>query len=187
MTESRAPGPRAVLIGPMAAGKTSVGRALARHWGVRFIDLDAAIVERAGAAVPEIFDARGEAGFRELEADVLVELLARHDGVLALGGGAPLTPGSADALAGHRVVLLEIDEDLAISRLRGGAGRPLLAGDDPIARWRDITRSRMPAYRRLATHVVTSGRGGPAAVARAVVAALETPDPVPAPEESPTP
>lgn len=171
-------GPRAILIGPMGAGKTSVGRALARRWEVPFADLDACVADRAGLSIPEIFATRGEDGFRALEADVLVELLDSHEGVLALGGGAPLTPRSAEALAGRPVVLLEIQEDLVASRLRGGAGRPLLAGDDPMGQWREITTARLPHYRSLAAVAVPSERGGPSAVARQVdeaLAALETP------------
>ncbi|GAB2544125.1 shikimate kinase [Brachybacterium huguangmaarense] len=151
-------GPRAVLIGPMAAGKTSVGRRLAQLWGVPFTDLDREVEITAGLPVPEIFAREGEEAFRRREADALARLLVTHTGVLALGGGAPLTPRSAAALAQHAVVLLEIDEETATRRLRGGAGRPLLAGEDPLERWRTLAEARMPSYRALARCTV-DGRG----------------------------
>jgi len=166
--------PRAILIGPMAAGKTSVGRALVRLWDVPFLDLDHEIEARHGP-IPEIFAAHGESGFREREADALARLLGRHGGVLSLGGGAPLTPRSAAALAGHHVVLIEIDEQAAASRLRGGAVRPLLAGADPVLRWRTITAARMPAYRALAVHTIDGASHTPDALARAIAAALDDP------------
>jgi len=170
--------PRAILIGPMAAGKTSVGRALARLWHVPFVDLDHEVEARHGP-IPEIFAAHGESGFREREADALAQLLGRHGGVLSLGGGAPLTPRSAASLAGHHVVLIEIDEHAAASRLRGGAGRPLLAGEDPVLRWRTITAARMPAYRALAVHTVDGASSTPDALARSIAAALDDPRQIP--------
>lgn len=158
-------GPVAILIGPMAAGKTSVGRCLARRLGTTFLDLDEEIVARADAPVPQIFAERGEDGFRALEAEVLAELLEVHPGVLALGGGAPLTPVSRARLRGRPVVLLEIDERTARRRLRGGAGRPLLAGADPLAAWRRLWDQRAEAYRDLAVLRVDGGAGRTAAVA----------------------
>lgn len=166
-------GPRAVLIGPMAAGKTRVGRSLARMWGVDFLDLDHEIERREGRSIPEIFEAQGESGFRDVEARVLAELLATHDGVLALGGGAPLTPASGDRLLGHTVILLTVDDRTARHRLRGGRGRPMLAGEDPMVAWRRITATRMPAYRELAVHTIDGAGRGPVAVARRIARTLE--------------
>lgn len=167
--------PRAVLIGPMAAGKTSVGRALARLWQVPFVDLDHELEERHGSSVPELFAAHGEHGFRRREADALADLLEHHGGVLSLGGGAPLAPRSAAALADHHVVLIEIDEQTAASRLRGGAGRPLLAGGDAMVQWRTLRNARLPAYRALAVHILDGTTGTPDDLARAIAAALEQP------------
>lgn len=95
-------GPLAILIGPMAAGKTSVGRALASRLDVPFADLDALIVEADGRTIPEIFAADGEAAFRELEAATLARALQEHPGVLSLGGGAPCTPPPGSGCAAHR-------------------------------------------------------------------------------------
>lgn len=174
--------PAAVLIGPMAAGKTSVGRHLARLWHVPFADLDRVIEERSGCTIPELFAARGEDAFRELEAQTLRELLREHRGVLSLGGGAPLAPANREALQGHAVVLLEIDESAAADRLRGGRGRPLLSGRDPVLAWRGITHRRMPVYRELARYRVDAAHRSSAAVARALVRML----PAPAPDSAPS-
>lgn len=165
-------GPLAILIGPMASGKTSVGRELARLCDVGFRDLDHEIVARSGRSIPELFAADGEDGFRALEAEVLTDLLSEHTGVLSLGGGAPLVPISAAALSGRPVVLLEIDAAIAGRRLHGGSGRPLIAGDDPLARWASISAARMPAYRALARHTVDAGDGTAAEVAARIRALL---------------
>lgn len=158
----------AILIGPMAAGKSSVGRDLAARLGEPFADLDALIVERVGRSIPEIFATDGEEAFRDLEADVLAEALDTRTGVLALGGGAPLRPESAARLRGGPVVLLEIAEELVADRLRRGTDRPLLDGEAPLARWREITAARMPLYRDLARWTVVSDRTPPTAVSRRI-------------------
>lgn len=161
-------GPAVILLGLMGAGKTSVGRALATRLDLPFSDLDAMIVERAGCAIPEIFEAEGEAGFRALEAEVLADALEGTEGVLALGGGAAMTPASRALLQGRPIVLLEIDEALAASRLGGGSGRPMLRGEDPMVRWRQLAAQREPVYRELARWRVRSGPGSAAAVARTI-------------------
>ena len=166
-------GPVAVLIGPMAAGKTSVGRALAARLGVPFADLDALIVQETGRTIPDIFRLEGEQAFREREAAALVRALDHQRGVLSLGGGAPMHPRAARTLEGRTVVLLEIDEDVAARRLSRGVGRPMLEGDDPMTRWRELAAARSATYRGLATHRVDAGRGSPAQVARAVIDALQ--------------
>ncbi|MGO1896404.1 MAG: shikimate kinase [Brachybacterium sp.] len=166
-------GPVAVLIGPMAAGKTSVGRALAARLGVPFADLDALIVQETGRTIPDIFRLEGEQAFRDREAAALVRALEHQRGVLSLGGGAPMHPRAARTLQGRPVVLLEIDEPVAARRLSRGVGRPMLEGDDPMTRWRELAAARSATYRGLATHRVDAGRGSPAEVARAVIDALQ--------------
>lgn len=143
------PHPVAVLVGPMGAGKTTVGRELARLLRVAFIDSDAAIERSAGVTVPQLFARGGEAPFRALEAETVSRLLATHRGVLALGGGAPVTPAVRDALAGHLVVRLRIDADRVLARI-GDSDRPLLAGADPAGRWREIAAARDSAYAAVA-------------------------------------
>ena len=166
-------GPRAILMGPMAAGKTSVGRALASRLGVAFADLDALIVEADGRTIPEIFAAEGEPAFRELEAAVLARVLTQHTGVLALGGGAPMHPASGELLRGRPVILLEVEEAVAARRLAHGRGRPMLSGQDPMARWRELAELRDPTYRELAAYRIDSGHGSSAHVARAIARVLQ--------------
>ncbi len=165
-------GPLAILIGPMAAGKTSVGRALSARLGVPFADLDALIVEADGRPIPEIFATDGEPAFRELEAAVLARALEEREGVLSLGGGAPLHPASRERLRGAPVILLEVDERIAARRIAHGAGRPMLQGEDPMARWRQLAAERGPRYRELAAFRVDAGTGTPSRVAREILGAL---------------
>jgi shikimate kinase len=151
-------GPVVVLIGPPGSGKTSVGLALARRLGVTFRDVDADIEQLAGKPIPEIFVDDGEPHFRALEAKAVTTALAEHDGVLALGGGAIMTPAVADALAGHRVVYLSVELGEAVKRVGLGAGRPLLQVH-PRAQLRYLMEQRRPHYERLASLTVeTSGR-----------------------------
>ncbi|NMA76689.1 MAG: shikimate kinase [Actinomycetales bacterium] len=166
-------GPLAILIGPMAAGKTSVGRSLASQLGVEFADLDALIVETAGRSIPELFTQEGEPAFRELEAQSLARALAEHRGVLSLGGGAPMHPRAPAQLRGRPVVLLEVAESVAERRLAHGAGRPMLEGQDPMARWRELAQARGPRYRALAAHRIDSGHGSAHRVARTIIRTLQ--------------
>lgn len=175
-------GPLAILIGPMAAGKTSVGRALAARLDVPFADLDALIVEADGRSIPEIFAADGEGAFRELEAEVLARALREHPGVLSLGGGAPLHPASRELLRGAPVIFLDIDESIAARRIAHGTGRPMLEGPDPMSRWRQLATERGPSYRDLAALHIDSGHGTPARVARSILRALH-PDTTTHPEK----
>lgn len=171
---SRAPsGPDAILIGPMAAGKTVVGKRLAHLLGVGFTDLDQEVTRRTGSTIPEIFEVGGEQGFRELEAEVLADLLAGGRGVVSLGGGAPTHAPNRELLRERPTVLIEIDEAAAGRRLRGGKGRPMLAGPDPLARWREIRDARLPVYREIARHRVDGSTASPDGVARAIIRLLE--------------
>lgn len=162
-------GPVAVLIGPMGSGKTTVGRALARLLGVPFADSDAAIVEADGRTIPVIFEQDGETGFRTVEQRVIARLLTDHRGVLALGGGAVTTGATREALTGHTVILLDVDEDAVGPRIGTGEGRPLLAGGpDPLAAWRERTASRAPLFAACATHTVDTTGHTPDQIARTI-------------------
>lgn len=164
-----------VLVGFLGAGKTTVGRLVARRLGQPFLDADHVLVERAGRSVPEIFAADGEAGFRALEHEVVTDLLHGPDVVLALGGGAVEHPGTQAALTemvrerpGSAVVHLHVS--LADARRRVGAdpNRPMLARPDLA----DVHARRLPAFARVATlEVGTAGRS-PADVAAEVVSRL---------------
>ena len=170
------PGPIAVLIGMMAAGKTKVGRELASRRGLPFHDLDHLIAEADGRDIPTIFAQDGEPAFRALEAQVLARALQECTGVLSLGGGAPMTPSSRALLATAPVVLIELAEELAAERLHRGKGRPMLAGEDPVARWQELAAVRLPVYREIARVVVHSSRAPASAVAREIDHALHATD-----------
>jgi shikimate kinase len=142
------------LIGPMGAGKSSIGRRLAKRLDLPFTDTDAVIASRHGP-IPELFAVGGEAGFRGLERTVVAEALGRG-GVVALGGGAVLDPGTRQDLEPCTVVLLTVSEEAVAARL-GSGRRPLLT--DGIATWRRIRDERADIYASLADLVVdTSSR-----------------------------
>ncbi|WP_081738074.1 shikimate kinase [Arthrobacter sp. H41] len=147
-----------VLVGPMATGKTALGRSLAARRGVAFVDTDRRVVERHGP-IAVIFASRGEAGFRRLEAAVVRESLAAGDGaVVALGGGAVLDAGTRAALDDACVVFLDTDLPTVLPRILSDTGRPLLAGD-PAARWVELYEERRPLYEEVADLVIdTRGR-----------------------------
>ncbi|MCR2811891.1 AAA family ATPase [Microbacterium sp. zg.Y1090] len=145
-----------VLIGPMGAGKTSIGRRVAKSLGVPFTDTDAAIVREHGP-IERIFAEHGEAHFRSLERDAVLAAL-ENGGVVALGGGAVLEPVTRVALLEHRVVLLTVGGDTIASRLRATT-RPLLQGEDPVARWHAIYESRRPLYEQTADVVFDTSAG----------------------------
>ncbi|WP_297603074.1 shikimate kinase [Microcella sp.] len=137
--------PAVVLIGPPAAGKTRVGKRVARSLDLPFIDTDRMIVAEHGP-IAQIFERSGEAHFRALEADAVSHALT-HRAVIALGGGAVMTASVAEALAGHPVVLLTLTPEAASQRL-DPVTRPLVR--DGIDAWSALVESRMPTYRALA-------------------------------------
>ena len=140
-------GPAIVLIGPMGAGKSSVGKRVAKLLELPYTDTDTVVVTAHGP-IERIFTEHGEAHFRALERDAVSTGLARG-GVVSLGGGAVLDVDTQHDLAAHRVVLLTVEPRIVAARVRGSK-RPLLAGDDAIARWTEIYRERLPVYERLA-------------------------------------
>lgn len=177
-----AKGPRAVLIGPMGSGKTTVGQALAARWDVPFVDADAFIESMTQMSVPQIFEQLGEDHFRRIEAAAVAHLLETHVGVVALGGGAPATAPVRDALRGHRVVRLRVDAASVRERLGSGAGRPLLAAEDPMAAWQRVAAERDGVYADVAMwEVQTDGRRPEAIaehIAEHIAAGTEMPAPV---------
>jgi shikimate kinase len=155
------------VIGPMGAGKSSVGRRLAKRLGVPFADTDQRVVARHGA-IADLFAARGEPGFRALERAVVAEALA-EGGVVSLGGGAVLDAATRVDLSGCTVVLLTVDEAAVAARLESGK-RPLLV--DGLDSWRRIAAERDGLYRALADLVVDTSRRPMAHVVDELAAAL---------------
>jgi len=164
------PASNLILIGPMGAGKSSVGRVLARRFGLRFVDSDQAIIRQCGVDIATIFDYEGEAGFRRRERDVLARLLQNDDLLLATGGGAVLDADNRALMArrGH-IVHLHVEVEQQLARLAHDRSRPLLARDDREAVLHALAAARTPLYRALAdVSVDTSQR--PSASVVAVVA-----------------
>jgi shikimate kinase len=159
-----------VLVGFMGAGKTTVGRVLAARLGVPFADSDQVIEERAGKPVRRIFADDGEPAFRRLEYDVIAELLAGPDLVLAVGGGAAAQPGTRDLLAGVPVVYLRVSYAEAMRRVGGDHGRPMLAQGDTG----QLYAERDPLYRAAARHTVDADARAPEEIALDIVGRLDT-------------
>ncbi|HET6165542.1 MAG TPA: shikimate kinase [Marmoricola sp.] len=142
----------------MGAGKTTVGRRVAERLGVGFLDTDQVVEREAGRSVSDIFVDDGEARFRQLEKAAVVEALASHDGVLALGGGAVMDEETRARLRGHRVVFLRVGLSDAAQRVGLGVSRPLLLGN-VRGRIKQLLDERTPVYEAVAVHVVdTDGR-----------------------------
>jgi shikimate kinase len=145
-----------VLVGPMAAGKTSVGRRVARRLGVAFVDTDKRIVAAHGP-IPTIFAEHGESHFRDLERAAVADALS-EGGVISLGGGAVTQAETRDLLKEQPVVFLTVSADAVADRIRGG-NRPLLAGeDDPVERWKKIFEERRRWYAEVASTTFDTSR-----------------------------
>ncbi|WP_408895499.1 shikimate kinase [Nocardioides sp. R1-1] len=165
-------GPRAVLIGTMGAGKTTVGRLVAERLGVGFADSDQLVEEQRGKSVQDIFVEDGEDAFRALERATVARALEQHDGVLSLGGGAVLDPGTRALLAGRPVVFLRVGLADAVKRVGLGTGRPLLLGN-VRARVKQLLDERTPVYEGLARVTVETDGREPSEIAAEIVTALE--------------
>jgi shikimate kinase len=148
------------LIGPMGAGKSAVGRQLARLLHLEFVDSDEEIELRTGVDIPFIFEKEGEAGFRRREMKVIDDLSQKDGIVLATGGGAVMDPQNRNHLGARGfVIYLHTSVDQQLSRTRKGRDRPLLANDDPRAIREALMATREPLYREIADLTVeTDGR-----------------------------
>lgn len=161
-----------ILAGFMGSGKTTVGRILARDLGWEFLDTDREIEAREGLSIPEIFETRGEAAFRDLETALSHELKALHHHVIATGGGFMVRPEnrSAAAEAGPVVLLIATPEQIW-HRVKRSRHRPLLQTEDPEGRIRELLKQREDAYASIPIRVETGGKT-PYSIAEAVLKAL---------------
>ena len=150
----------------MGAGKTSVGRLLARRLAKKFYDTDQEIERVTGVKIPVIFDIEGETGFRARESKILAELVRLHGIVLATGGGIVLAEANRRALAagGTTVYLRATPEDLW-ARTRHDKNRPLLQTPDPLGKLHELFLQRDPLYREVADHIVDTGNQSVASLA----------------------
>jgi len=161
---------RVVLVGPMGAGKSTIGRLLARELGYRFLDSDRIIEERCGANIPWIFDVEGEDGFRQRETSMLDELSGEVGTVLATGGGAVMRAENHGLLKKNAVVVyLKTSIDQQVERTRKDRNRPLLQNDDPEGVLRRLFAIRDPLYTELADIVMFTDRKSPRLVVRQLV------------------
>lgn len=145
------------LVGLMGAGKTTVGRQLARRLGRVFLDSDHEIEARTGVRIPTIFEIEGEDGFRKREAQTIAELTGERNIVLATGGGVVVNPENRQRLHSTGwVVYLNVPPALLYERTRHDRNRPLLRVPDPLAKLEELHSIRDPLYRE-AAHLVVDG------------------------------
>jgi shikimate kinase len=165
--------PRVILIGPPGAGKSSVGKSLARLLQEEFVDTDVVIATRENKSISEIFVDQGEPYFRKVEEEVLLDLLKNHKGVLSLGGGAPLSSSAQSAIkeSGSTVIFLDVSLAAAAPRVGFNRDRPLLLGN-PRAQWQELMNTRRPIYESLAQHQVVTDKLSPTQAANAIVTLL---------------
>ena len=144
-----------ILIGPPGAGKSTIGHSLAKKLKVKFADTDALIEAKLDKKISDIFVDLGEPVFRTEELIVLAEVLQSDNGVVSLGGGAPISPQAQELLrnSGAIVIFLDISLGKAAARVGFNRDRPLLLGN-PRAQWNELMSSRRPIYESLATAVV---------------------------------
>lgn len=154
-----------VLIGPMGAGKTSIGRRVAKGLRLPFTDTDISVKNEHGP-IEKIFAEQGEDAFRAFERSAVVAALARG-GIVSVGGGAVLHPATRADLAARRVVLLTVEPKVVAGRVRESK-RPLLKDGDPMQRWTEIYRERRPIYEEIADVVFDTSNGAIADVVTAV-------------------
>lgn len=162
--------PKVVLIGPPGAGKSTVGKLVAKRMALALRDTDADVEAAAGKPIAEIFVDEGEPAFRALERQAVADALSTHDGVLALGGGAVLDADTRALLAGHTVVFLDVGLAQASRRVGFNRDRPLLLGN-PRSQLMKLMEARRNFYLEVAT-VIVPADGSAGSVADAVIAAV---------------
>lgn len=162
------------LVGPMGAGKTTIGRQLANHLKIDFKDSDHEIVRRTGASIPLIFDIEGEEGFRRREHDVIDELTQERDLVLATGGGVVLNAENRRHLIARGVVVyLYASNEQLFQRTSRDRNRPLLQTDDPKGKIKELMEQRDPLYREVADHVIYTDDRSVKSVVKEILLRLE--------------
>ena len=158
------------LIGPMGAGKTTVGRLLAQRLSLTFIDSDHEIEDHTGVDIPLIFEKEGEEGFRRREVEIIDELTQRKNIVLATGGGAIIKEENRHNLVNRGLVIyLQADIKYLIRRTRKDRNRPLLQGPNPEKKLRKIMIDREPLYRQTADYIIDTGKHSVQAIIKQII------------------
>lgn len=158
-----------VLIGPPGAGKSSIGKSLAKELNLNFIDSDSEIEKISHKKISEIFIEDGEPAFRLLEVDVVRRVLADFDGVISLGGGAPINKEIQEVLqdANYPVVFIDVSIAQAATRIGFNKDRPLLLVN-PRQQWISLMNDRRPIYEKLASQTISSDNRKPHEVAKQI-------------------
>ena len=165
---------RVFLIGPMGAGKTTIGKYLAQQLKLTFADTDTEIEARTGADIPWIFDMEGEEGFRNREQQVVAEMTEWDNVLLATGGGVVVRPDNRRVLGARGfVVYLYASVDEQARRTHRDRRRPLLQTDDPKQVLRSLMTERDPLYREIADHIIDTDGCSPRSVAQQLVRELQ--------------
>lgn len=165
------------IVGPMGAGKSTVGRQLAEALSYTFKDSDQEIQRRTGVDIPTIFEFEGEAGFRHRERQVIEELVNEERIVLATGGGAVLSPENRQNLSARGVVIyLHCSPEQQFSRTSRDRNRPLLETEDPLEKLRQVMEEREPLYRQVADMVVSTEKRGTSSVIKEIMRRLTSED-----------
>lgn len=165
---------RIILIGMPGAGKTTVGKALAKVLALNFVDADRELVSRTGVSVSTIFEIEGEAGFRRREAALIAELLLNDALVLATGGGAILDAGTRRLMHESAIVIyLRATLDALVERTQKDASRPLLANGNVRETLGKLLTAREPLYEQTAHLTFDTGRQNPSRLAGAIARALQ--------------
>ncbi|WP_231759966.1 shikimate kinase AroK [Microbulbifer elongatus] len=165
------------LVGPMGAGKSTIGKLLAAQLGLPFADSDKVLEDRTGADIPWIFDVEGEAGFRRRESEVLAELCNGETQVVATGGGIVLMPEDRTLLKGQGfVVYLRASLDQLVERTSKNSNRPLLQVEDPRAKLAEILQQREAFYAEVADLVCDTDHCTPKQAAQMVADRLQGED-----------
>lgn len=162
------------LVGLMGAGKTTVGKALAKRLGWQFHDSDHEIAARTGVSIPTIFEIEGEAGFRRRESQVIAELTNLRNVVVATGGGAVLAEQNRDCLSMNGVVVyLNASPSQLYERTRHDRSRPLLQVPDPLAKLKSLHAERGPLYEAVADIVIDGDRSNSAAAVQQIMSEMD--------------
>ena len=160
---------KVVLIGPPGAGKSTIGKALAKEIATEFIDSDSEIERVTGKKISDIFVEEGEAVFRKTEVEVVTALLDGFEGVIALGGGAPINPQVQEAFTGveYPFIFIDVSISQAANRIGFNKDRPLLL-INPRQQWMNLMSERRPIYEKLASQTVNSDSQKPQEVAKLI-------------------